>query len=103
MFLAAVRTPQDGIANEPMNPRQVSHNAGRNFPVCFGALDDDHRDHGALPQCGTVPSQVLQHYFLAMKLSVPCSTANKNLTAISMSANADSNGAVQVAECGERS
>jgi hypothetical protein len=48
MFLVAMRTSQDGIANEPMNSEQISDDAGWNFPIGLGALDDDHRDHGAL-------------------------------------------------------
>jgi hypothetical protein len=63
MFLIAMGTSQDGIANEPMNPQQISENAGRNFPICLGALYDNHRDHGALPQCGTMSRRLLQYCF----------------------------------------
>ena len=37
--------------SKPMETGKVSHDTGRNFSVCFGARDDDHRDHGALSQC----------------------------------------------------
>jgi hypothetical protein len=103
MFLVAVRTQQDGIANEPMNPRQISDNAGWNFPIRLGALDDDHRDHGALPQCGTFVSKRSAANSNGNNNVGLCLTARRNLAAVSTSApaNADGNGAVQVAKCGE--
>jgi hypothetical protein len=55
MRLVAVRALQYRIAlSKPIETGEVGHDAGRDFSICLGALEDNHGDHAILLQGGTI-------------------------------------------------
>lgn len=102
MRLVAVWALQRRIAlSKPTETGKVGHDAGWNFPIRFGASDNNHGDHGALPQCGTISKRSAATSFLGMKSVCALQHCQEKPHAHIHVSDADSNGAVQVAECGE--
>ena len=46
-----MRALQRGMAFQPAEPGKVSHDAGRDFPICLGTSNDNHSYHDTL-LCG---------------------------------------------------